>query len=57
MAPLSPAFEKIKDALIQRIAEIEIQRGDMVTETTAYASKIKHFEGTRHFVAILERID
>ena len=55
MAPLSPAFEKIKDALIQRIAEIEIQRGDMVTETTAYASKIKYFEGARHFVSILER--
>ncbi|MDR2117159.1 MAG: DUF4132 domain-containing protein, partial [Planctomycetaceae bacterium] len=52
-----PNFVKLIPKVIERILEIEIQRGDTPTEVSSFAVLIEHFEGIRYFVKILKAMD
>ncbi|MDR3110616.1 MAG: DUF4132 domain-containing protein [Planctomycetaceae bacterium] len=52
-----PNFQRLLPAVIDRILEIELRRGDSETEVSDIAKSIGRFEGIRYFVAILSAMD
>lgn len=48
-----PFMQKFKDDAIARILEIELKRGDLVTEVSALAMNINYYEGMEYFVKII----
>ncbi|MGG4145808.1 DUF4132 domain-containing protein [Paenibacillus algorifonticola] len=52
-----PAIEVIKDRIIERILEIELNRGDLPTDVTKLATSISHIQGTSYFLRILTGLD
>ncbi|WP_223285514.1 DUF4132 domain-containing protein [Paenibacillus sp. PL91] len=52
-----PQLLEIKEKVVQRILEIELNRGDLATEVTNLATSIQHIEGMERFLSILAGLD
>ncbi|WML48978.1 DUF4132 domain-containing protein [Neobacillus sp. PS3-34] len=48
-----PFMQPIKDRLVKRILELELNRGDLPTQVSSLAARIERFEGIEYFVNIL----
>ncbi|MDR0611782.1 MAG: DUF5724 domain-containing protein, partial [Planctomycetaceae bacterium] len=55
--PQYPHFKRLLPKVIDRILEIEIQRGDSPSGVSYMAIMIEHFEGIEYFVKILKAMD
>ncbi|AEI46364.1 DUF4132 domain-containing protein [Paenibacillus mucilaginosus] len=52
-----PSLAPLKERMIRRILDIELNRGDLATEVTRLALSIRYMEGMDDFVALLSRLD
>ncbi|RXZ79804.1 DUF4132 domain-containing protein [Paenibacillaceae bacterium] len=52
-----PLLVDFKTAAVQRILEIELNRGDLATAVTAHAMAIQRIDGAAYFVRILAGLD
>lgn len=52
-----PQLNAVKELIVRRILELELNRGDLTTEVTHLATSIQHVEGMNDFIAILKGLD
>ncbi|MEK3915938.1 DUF4132 domain-containing protein [Paenibacillus sp. FSL H7-0331] len=52
-----PSLTVFKEQVLERILEIELNRGDLSTEVTRLANSIRHMEGMDYFIRILSGLD
>ncbi|MDZ5473935.1 DUF4132 domain-containing protein [Bacillus sp. 31A1R] len=52
-----PVIHSLKDHMIDRIVNIELNRGELPTEVTKLAINIRYFEGMEYFVELLSRLE
>ncbi|MFB7141915.1 DUF4132 domain-containing protein [Gottfriedia sp. NPDC056225] len=52
-----PEITPVVTKVLNRVLEIELERGDLATNVTNFADGIHYFEGANYFVQILERLE
>ncbi|WP_338552839.1 DUF4132 domain-containing protein [Paenibacillus sp. KS-LC4] len=52
-----PKLNELQNRIIERILDIELNRGDLPTDVTKLATSISHIQGTAYFLRILAGLD